>query len=105
MGAPLNNITAPDVYEEAHGFLYCPGTTLLRFKVYNQAIYWRRAFLDAGSLQWDAHEEFLGPGPHEIPDRCDAIQIRAAVLAAQLPAGRIPAQVTVATRTSTELAR
>jgi hypothetical protein len=108
VGPPLNNITVPDLFSEDAGFLYCPGTSLLRFQIFNQAIYWRRGFVGDGGrgIQWDDYEEFLPPGLREIPDRCDAVQVRAAVPAAVLiTKEKVPAQVTIATRSATELAQ
>jgi hypothetical protein len=103
MGAPLNNVKAPDEFSESAGFLYCPGTTHFRLQVFNQAVYWRRGFNGEGGIgiQWDNYEEFLPPGMHEIPDACDALQVRAAVPAAILAERKkAPAQVTIATRTT-----
>lgn len=103
MGNPLNNLTAPDEYTDA-STLACPGTTLVRIWVNNQAIYWQRGISPpgGGGVEWRPEEEFLLPGPFEFPDRVDAIRIRAAVPAAQLGEKR-QAQVTIATRTPGEL--
>lgn len=106
MGAPLNNVTAPDAYSDQDGVLVCPGTALVRMWVNNQAIYWQRGLQEPGGagIQWRPEEEFLLPGPYEFPDRLDAIRIRAAVPAAELDPEKRPAQVTIATRTPAELA-
>lgn len=105
MGPPLNNITAPDAFDET-GTLRCPGTVEVRLFVNNQAIYWRRGVVgeSATGIQWRDEEEFLPPGVWPVPDVCDAIQVRAAVPAAELPEGKRPAQVTIWTRTRAELA-
>jgi hypothetical protein len=101
VGAPLNNVKAPDLFSEEAGYLYCPGTRLVRIQVFNQAIYWRRGFAGEGGLgiQWDDYEEFLPPGLRELPDPCDALQVRAAIPAEVVEKrGKLPAQVTIATR-------
>lgn len=106
MGAPLNNAKAPDDYSADEGFLRCPGTSLIRIWVNNQAIYWQRGIANpgGGGIDWRPEEEFLLPGIHEFPDKVDAIRVRAAIPAAQLEAnGKRPAQVTIATRTPVEL--
>lgn len=106
MGAPLNNATAPDAYSAEDGVLHCPGTSLVRMWVNNQAIYWNRGIANpgGGGIAWRPEEEFLLPGPYEFPDKVDAIRIRAAVPAAQLEAaGKRQAQVTIATRAPVEL--
>lgn len=106
MGAALNNIKAPDQFDESVGVLPCPGTSLIRIKVNNQAIYWQRGLaLPGGSgIRWLPEPEFLAPGSFEFPDRADAIRVRAAVPEAKLPEGKRPAQVSIATRTMAELA-
>lgn len=106
MGAPLNNVTAPDEYSDDDGTLKCPGTSLVRIWVNNQPVYWQRGMAPpgGGGIEWRPEEEFLLPGPFEFPDRVDALRIRAAVPAAQLEAaGKRQAQVTIATRTPGEL--
>lgn len=104
MSASLPNFTAPDEYSEAVGFLRCQETARVRLNVHNQSIFWRRGYgLVGGNVgDWQPEEE-LPPGIYSLNDRCDALQVRAAIAAAELPAGAAQAQVTVSTRTAGEL--
>lgn len=104
MSASLPNFTAPDAYSEDVGFLRCQSTVRVRVNVSNQAIFWRRGHgLVGGSVgNWEPEEE-LPPIPASLNDRCDAIQVRAAVPAASLPEGANQAQVSISTRTAEEL--
>jgi hypothetical protein len=105
MSAALNNITAPDVYSATQGTLSCPGSARVRLLINNQAIFWKRGFQNpgGGGVEYTEPEEFLPPGLYSFDEHCDAIQVRAATPAAQLPEGSIQAQVTIATRTPREL--
>jgi hypothetical protein len=96
--AHFNNVTAPDEYEPGKT-LSCPGTTRVRIRVANQAIYWQRghSLPGGGGIQWQ-DEEFLTPCADSIEEPCEAIRIRAAVKAAALPPTAKPAQVTITTR-------
>lgn len=104
MSASLANFTAPDEYTEEVGFLRCQGTARVRINVANQSIFWQRGSGAAGGNvgNWEPEEE-LPPGIYSLNDSCDAIRVRAAVKAASLPAGSMPAQVSLATRTAEEL--
>jgi hypothetical protein len=104
MSASLENFTAPDEYSEGAGFLRCQDTVRVRINVSNQSIFWRRGFGSAGGDvgNWEAEEE-LPPGRYSLNDRCDALQVRAAVPAASLPPGTLQAQVSLSTRTLGEL--
>jgi hypothetical protein len=104
MSAALANFTAPDAYSEKVGFLRCQDTVRVRLNVSNQSVFWRRgAGMVGGNVgNWEAEEE-LPPGRYSLNDRCDAIQIRAAIPAASLPPGALQAQVNLSTRTAQEL--
>ena len=104
MSASLPNFTAPDDYSEAVGFMRCQDTVRVRLNVHNQSIFWRRGYgLAGGNVgNWEDEEE-LTPGLYSLNDRCDAIQVRAATPAAQLPEGASQAQVNLSTRTAGEL--
>jgi hypothetical protein len=104
VSAALSNFTAPDSFSEKTGFLRCQGTVRVRINIANQAIFWRRGFgMVGGNVgNWEPEEE-LPPFPQSLNDRCDAIQIRAAIPTANLPAGALQAQVSLSTRTAEEL--
>lgn len=95
MSRNLNNITAPDAYSAA-ATVRAPGSTKLFITVSNQAVYWQLGYgPGGGAVSWDEEEVFRPPGLYEGPVRCDAIRVRAAVPAAELPPPLEPAQVTV----------
>lgn len=104
MSAALENFTAPDDYSEGVGYLRCQDTVRVRINVSNQSIFWRRGVGMAGGGvgNWEPEEE-LPPGRYSLNDLCDAIQIRAALPAGQLPPEAIQAQVSLSTRTAREL--
>jgi hypothetical protein len=104
MSASLPNFTAPDEYSETVGFLRCQSTVRVRINVHNQPIFWRRGFGPGGGSvgDWEPEEE-LPPGLYSLNDRCDALQVRAAIAAAQLKPEAMQAQVSVSTRTTEEL--
>jgi hypothetical protein len=104
VSASLDNFTAPDEYSDSVGFLRCQESARVRIHVANQAIFWRRGHGVAGGGvgNWEAEEE-LPPGLFSLNDSFDAIQVRAAVPAAELPAGALAAQVSLSTRTAAEL--
>ncbi len=104
MSAALANFTAPDAYSEAVGFLRCQDTVRVRLNVSNQSIFWRRGTgLAGGNVgNWEPEEE-LPPGRYSLNDRCDALQVRAAIPAANLPPEAKQAQVSLTTRTAEEL--
>jgi hypothetical protein len=95
----LNNVTAPDAYTQAATLDNLPFPAKLNIDVMNQAVYWqlRQA---AGTGLWSegtwGQEIFMIPGSRSIIRAgVRGIRIRAAVLAANLPAGQLQAQVTV----------
>lgn len=104
MSATLPNFTAPDEYSDEVGKLLCPKTVRVRFNINNQAIWWRRGLSPAGGggISWE-EEEFLPPGVYSLNERCEYVQVRAAVPAAELPPETLQAQVSIATRTAEEL--
>jgi hypothetical protein len=105
VSASLGNFTAPDEYSESVGFLRCPSTVRVRLNVSNQSIFWRRGFSPIGGqgIVWEEEEE-QPPIRASFNDKCDVIQVRAAIPAAQLPEGVLQAQVNIAARTAAELA-
>jgi hypothetical protein len=104
MSASLPNFTAPDAYSEEVGFLRCQDTVRVRLAVHNQSIFWRRGsgLVGGGVGNWEPEEE-LPPGVYSLNDRCDALQVRAAIPAGSLPPKTLQAQVTLSTRTAAEL--
>jgi hypothetical protein len=103
LSASLANFTAPDEFSEQVGFLRCTATARVRLMVFNQSIYWRRGFSPVGGqgVFWEAEEE-MPPIRGSFEEACDVIQVRAAIPAAQLPAGARQAQVSISTRTADE---
>jgi hypothetical protein len=104
MSAALSSFEAPDAYSLTVGFLRCQDTVRVRINVSNQPIFWRRGYGFAGGAvgNWEPEEE-LPPAPYILNDKCDAIQIRAAIPKASLAVGAKQARVTIATRTRQEL--
>lgn len=103
MSAAINNVTAPDAFEGASTLL-CPKSVRVRIFVSNQAIWWQRGYgPPGGEVRWELEEEFLPPSSYSLTESCDALRFRAAVPAAQIPAGQHQAQVTVTTRTLGDL--
>jgi hypothetical protein len=92
-------VVAPDEYSESTGFLRCPATTRIRINVFNQPIFWRRGFAPPGGqgISWEPEEE-QPPIRASFEEQCDAIQVRAAILAGSLAAGSRQAMVTISTR-------
>lgn len=99
MAWAMNNITAPDQYADASTLENVNGVTRVNIDVANQAIYWQLKIAGGSGLysegSWD-QEVFMLPGSRSLfRPRIQGIRIRAAIPAAQLPAGGSPAQVTV----------
>lgn len=91
---PLNNQTAPDAYEEAAQII-CPGATRLNLIVSNQAIYYELGDTPAnGTIPTWRSEVYCPPSYQSLDQNFDAIRVRAAIPAAQIPAGSLQAQVT-----------
>lgn len=106
MAAAKNNFTAPDSYDGT-GLIPCPNSGRVRMFVNNQSVYWRRGFQVPGGagVRWEA-EEFLIPGIYSFNDRCDMVEVRAALTLAEVEAlegEQQQAQITIATRTLDEL--
>lgn len=95
MAYTLNAVTAPDHYTPAATI---QGTPIQRIiiDVVNQAIYWQiqDALLGQGTWQEDA-ETYMLPGSRVILEPTTGVRIRAAIPAANLPAGATQAVVTV----------
>lgn len=103
MSGALNNVTAPDTYTAA-STLSCAATARVRLQINNQAIYWKRGHQNAGGGGvFYEPEEFILPGLYSLEELCDVVAIRAATPLAQIPAGGTQAQVTLTTRTASEL--
>jgi hypothetical protein len=106
MGYSLNNITAPDAYAQA-STLYCQSTRRLNLDVSNGAIYYQLGSGQIGSAGgdpiWDATEYYMTPSFRALDRACDAIRIRAAVVASKLPAGQPQAQATVHALTAADI--
>lgn len=94
MSANLNNVTAPDAYSEQL-VLRAPEATSLFLSVSNQAIYYQLGHgPGGGGVAWDEEEQFRLPGYYSLDVTCDAVRVRAAVPAAEIPPPLEPAQVT-----------
>lgn len=99
---PLNNITAPDAYTTAAQII-SPTAARFNLKIANQAIYVQLGDASHGvAISW-RFEEFFTPGFYSLDHNADAIQIRAAIPAAQIPTGQVQAQVTVSAYPPAEL--
>lgn len=98
--AALNNITAPDAYAQQATLDTGGWVEHINIDVANSAIYWQikqasRPTDTPGMATWQA-EVFMPPGSKSLyRGGVTGIRFRAAVLAAQLPAGTAQAQVTV----------
>lgn len=96
---PLNNITAPDAYTAAATLEQLPVLEHINLDVVNAAIYW--SLKQSSNLATDVTgtwqpEVFMLPGSRTLRRAgMVGIRVRAAVPAAQLPAGASQAQVTV----------
>lgn len=106
MGYALNNITAPDSYLPG-STLYCQSTRRVNLDVANAAIYYQLGSGQTGSAGgdpvWDVTEYFMTPSFRSLDRACDAIRIRAAVVASKLAAGQAQAQVTVHASTALDI--
>lgn len=93
--APLNNITAPDAYDDAAQII-CPGAVRFNLTVANQAIYYQLgdSSQSGGAITWRA-ELYQLPTFASLDQNADAIRVRAAILAADIPADQLQAQLTV----------
>lgn len=101
--SPLNNVTAPDAYTNAIQIVGAFGVRL-RILVSNQAIYYRVGQNNAGGgINWNSAEFFLPPGFYSLDETIDALQIRAAIPAAQIPSNEMQAQVSARILTAQEV--
>lgn len=98
----LNAITAPDIYGGTTGYYgVIEGTPIARLviDVSNQAIYWqlkRATGSNPSQGAWEGNETFMIPGSRVIArNAIVGVRVRAAISSANLPAGSIPAVVTV----------
>jgi len=92
-------ITAPDSYGTRSGqpgWLTCVGAQAITMQVFNASIVWQ-AGIGSPPLFDDSPEINQAPAYRSGPLRCDAIRYRAAVPAAQLPAGQTQATVSIDT--------
>jgi hypothetical protein len=99
MAWALNNITAPDQYDDAATIQNINGVTRVNIDVANQAIFWSLKLAGGTGLYtegtWD-QEVFMLPGSRSLfRPGIVGIRVRAAIPAADLPSGASPAQVTV----------
>ena len=99
MAWALNNITAPDAYNSAQTLLNLNGVSRINIDVANQGIYWQLQRSSGTRLytegSWDT-EVFMAPGSRSLfRANVTGVRIRAAVPAANLPAGSNQAVVTV----------
>ncbi len=97
MSYALNNITPPDVFDEANGVLRCPNSRTVTLQVYNQAILYQLQIatvgVNSGGEQWEPSSgAFLGPGAWNFSETdfrggvCHAVRVRAAAPALPVPA-------------------
>ena len=91
---PINNITAPDDYNDTAQII-CPGATRLNLIVTNQAVYYQLGDTPAnGTVPTWRSEIYCPPSYQSLDQNFDAIRIRAAILASDVPAGQYQAQIT-----------
>jgi hypothetical protein len=94
----LNNITAPDFYTDAATLNNLPWPQRINLDVANQAIWWQVSEVDARALYTEARwtgETYMTPGSRTLLRAgLRGIRFRAAIPAAQIPAGTYQAQVT-----------
>lgn len=99
MAWAINNLTAPDNYSSASTLQNLPYASAVNIDVANAAIYWQILVADKPSGlftegTWQ-EETFMLPGSRSIyRTGIRGFRFRAAVAAAQLPAGGTQAQVT-----------
>lgn len=96
----LNNITAPDAYTSASTLENLPYPGRINIDVFNQGIYWQlKQSTSTTALSTEGtwgQEVYMAPGSRMLARRgVRGIRIRAAIKAANLPAGGSQAQVTV----------
>lgn len=91
---PLNNVTAPDGYGQPSQ-LVCPRCVRYNLKIANQGVYVQEGTGTGGTnVQWGFEEYYL-PGFYSLDHAVDAVQFRAAILAANIPVNQLQAQVTL----------
>lgn len=95
-------ITAPDSYGVKPGdpgYLACQGATVLTLQVFNGAVVWQRGIGSPPVFDNSVAPEInQAPAYRSTSQRADAIRFRAAVPAAQLPAGQAVATVSIDTQ-------
>lgn len=100
MSYTINALTAPDSYSTASTIENVPINSIV-LDVSNQGIYWQlKLSLGTGSGGvWETSETYMLPGSRPIqsdtPGEIVGIRVRAAIPAANLPAGANQAIVTV----------
>lgn len=99
MAWALNNITAPDSYQPSSTLANLNGVTRINLDVTNAGIYWQLQLTSGTGLYtegtWDT-EVFMASGSRSLfRNGITGIRVRAAIPAAQIPAGSSQAQVTV----------
>jgi hypothetical protein len=99
MSWALNNVTAPDAYSAAATLDNLPFPTRLNIDVANQAIYWQLKQSTGSGLSTEGtwgQEVYMTPGSRTLfRSGVRGVRVRAAVTAANLPAGSTQAHVTV----------
>jgi hypothetical protein len=99
MGWALNNITAPDSYTQTATLAHLPPIARINLDVANNAIYWQLQQARGTGLYTEGGwgpEVYMAPGSRSLyRPGTTGIRIRAAIPAAQLPAGAQQAQVTI----------
>lgn len=104
MSYNINALTAPDAYTTASTLQNVPISSIM-LDVANQAIYWQLQIRSPGQSNsagiWEDTETYNTPGSRNISSDRDneitGIRFRAAVKAANLPAGATQAVVTIRT--------
>lgn len=96
---PINNLTAPDQYGVTSTLYPLPLIDHINLDVTNGGIFWSIAQTNDLATEmsgaWQP-EVFMGPGSRTISrENVVGVRFRAAVAAANLPAGSTQAQVTV----------
>lgn len=96
---PINNLTAPDAYNQASTLYPLPLLDHINIDVYNTSIFWSIAQTSQLSTDlsgaWQP-EVFMAPGSRTIQrSNVVGVRFRAATPAASLPTGQAQAQVTI----------
>jgi hypothetical protein len=95
----LNNVTAPDAYSTAATLQNLPYPSRINLDVFNQGIYWQLQETHGTGTFTEAtwgSETYMAPGSRTLlRSNVRGVRVRAAIAAANLPAGQSQAQFTL----------